>query len=474
MQQRRFYLKLVSIAFIMLLLFIPQVFLLDLVTERVGWREQAYQSIGQSWPGEQTIAGPVLILPYQRTYLNKEIVKDDDGKTREVARELMDNSALYLIPSKLAIQSNLDSSVRYRGIYQVPVYTNQLQVQGEFNTQTVIEFLKQNADNKIRWQAPYVAVMLRDQRGIARPPSLQWLDSTVAFQPGSELPGANTAAGMHAKLPALSLDQATTLTFAFNLELNGMRAMNFALLAEESTVKTSANWPSPSFNGELLPVSREINAQGFSATWQASSFSFNVSAALDQCKKGECGGLLDRAVGFSLMQPVDSYQQAERSVKYAILFIVLTFGVLILFELLKKLRIHPVQYTLVGFALLVFYLLLISLSEHLAFNWAYIAAAFASTALLTVYFSAILHNRRLGLLLGSGLILLYALLYGILQAEDNALLMGSVLIFTVLALLMLTTRHFDWYALTSGSAQNLQNNSAVSPHNVDSTCITPE
>lgn len=137
--------------------------------------------------------------------------------------------------------------------------------------------------------------------------------------------------------------------------------------------------------------------------------------------------------------------------KYALLFIVLTFGVLILFELLKKLPIHPVQYTLVGFALLVFYLLLVSLSEHLAFWLAYTTAGFASTGLLTLYFGSILHSRKLGLLLGSGLAGLYALLYMILQAEENALLMGSVLIFVVLAVLMLATRHFDWYALTAGN-----------------------
>jgi inner membrane protein len=169
---------------------------------------------------------------------------------------------------------------------------------------------------------------------------------------------------------------------------------------------------------------------------------------------------------------VDVYQQAERSVKYALLFIVLTFGVLVLFELLKQLRIHPVQYTLVGFALLVFYLLLISLSEHVTFALAYGVAGLASASLLTLYFGAILHSRKLGLLLGAGLAGLYGLLYVILQAEENALLMGSILIFAVLAVLMLTTRHFDWYALmgntstdtpSAASAQNLQKTSAVSP-----------
>ncbi|HRJ54250.1 MAG TPA: cell envelope integrity protein CreD [Candidatus Thiothrix moscowensis] len=447
MHNQRFYLKLALIAFLILFLLIPQAFMLGLVGERESWRYQAYQSIEQSWPGMQTLAGPLLTIPYQLTYNSKETVKDKDGKEREILREVTENRTLQLIPAQLDIQSQLESSLRYRGIYDVPVYASGLQVKGEFNTQPLLDLLAELKGQQIRWETPQLSVLVRDQRGIASPPSLQWNGSNIAFKPGSNLPG--TAAGMHARLPNIDLTQASRLPFAFKLELRGMRSMNFALLAENSAVQLAANWPHPSFSGELLPETREVNDAGFNAQWRASSFSYNVSGALAQCGKGDCSGLLERAVGFELIQPVDVYQQAERSVKYAVLFIVLTFVVLILFELLKKLRVHPVQYTLVGFALLVFYLLLISLSEHIAFLAAYALAASASTGLLTLYFGAILHSRKLGLMLGAGLAGLYALLYVILQAEENALLMGSVLIFAVLAVLMLATRHFDWYALTA-------------------------
>lgn len=450
MPNQRFYLKLAVIAFLILLLLIPQAFMLGLVGERASWREQAYQSIGQSWPGAQTLAGPVLAVPYQRTYNTRETVKDKDGKEREVLREATDEDTLYLLPSQLAIRSKLQSSLRYRGIYAAPVYASALQVTGEFNTQPLFDLLASNKDAQIRWKTPQLAVMVRDQRGVASPPALQWDGAPLAFQPGNGLPGGSSA-GMHAKLPDIGLTQPARLPFAFEMELRGMRSMNFALLADNSDVQLSANWPHPSFSGELLPETRDVTASGFSAHWKASAFSYNVSGALEQCGKGECAGLLDRAVGFDLLQPVDVYQQSERSIKYAALFIVLTFVALILFELLKKLRVHPVQYTLVGMALLVFYLLLISLSEHIAFLGAYAAAALASTGLLTLYFGAILHSRKLGLLLGAGLAGLYALLYVILQAEENALLMGSVLLFAVLAALMLATRHFDWYALAAGN-----------------------
>lgn len=450
MPNQRFYLKLALIALLIVFLLIPQAFMLGLVGERTSWRQQAYSSIEQSWPGMQTLAGPILTIPYQLTYNVKEQVKDPNGKEREVLREVTETDALYLIPNQLDIASKLQSSLRYRGIYDVPVYSSGLQVTGNFNTQPLLDLIATTKDKKIRWEKPQLSVMVRDQRGIAAPPQLQWNGASLAFKPGNNLPGS-ASAGMHALLPDIDTSQASQLAFAFELELRGMRSMNFALLAENSAVQLAANWPHPSFSGELLPETREITADGFNAQWKASSFSYNVSGALEQCRKGECAGLLERAVGFELIQPVDVYQQSERSIKYAALFIVLTFVVLILFELLKKLRVHPVQYTLVGFALLVFYLLLISLSEHVDFLQAYTVAALASTSLLTLYFGAILHSRKLGLMLGAGLAGLYALLYVILQAEENALLMGSVLIFAVLALLMLATRHFDWYALTAGN-----------------------
>jgi len=445
--KNNFYLKLGVIFGLILLLLIPRAYIGGVVYERQGWRQQAYDSIGQSWPGAQTLAGPLLVLPYVLTYHTKEKIIDGNRKEREIVKEATLSDALYLIPEQLHVTSELTSSERYRGIYQVPVYQSQVEVSGRFNTQPVLDLLARNKDNAIRFDKPQLSVLVRDQRGVVAPSTLTWGQIGVPFKPGGNLHDA--AAGMHAVLPALKLEPAAeSLPFAFKLELRGMRAMNFALLAEESDVSLKANWPHPSFTGQLLPETREIGKDGFSAIWRASSFSYNVSGALDTCRKGNCLALLDAAVGFDLLKPVDVYQESERSIKYAELFIVLTFVVLILFELLKKLRVHPVQYALVGTALLMFYLLLIALSEHIRFFYAYLIGALSCTALLTCYFGAILRSRRFGLLLGSGLSLLYAVLYVILQAEDYAMLMGSLLLFGVLAGLMLATRHLDWYLLT--------------------------
>ena len=472
MQHWRFYAKFAAIAFIMLLLLIPQAFIFSVVQEREGWREQAYQSIGQSWPREQTLVGPLLVLPYQVSRLSKERVVDANGKEREVIGEELVQASVVLMPQHLNVASQLETTLRYRGIYAVPVYSSQLQVKGAFDPQQVAEAIAKVQSEQVQWGKPYLSVAVSDQRGIVSAPTLQWVTGTVPFQPGSNLKGNEVEAGMHALLPVAKPQELTNLAFQFDLNLNGMRGMNFALLSRDTQIQQSANWASPSFMGEMLPSERKITSTGFNAVWRASAFSVNANEGLEQCQRGDCGNLTKHSVGVNLIQTVDVYQQAERSVKYALLFIVLTFGVLMLFELLKRLRIHPVQYTLVGFALLVFYLLLISLSEHMAFLMAYALAASASTGLLTLYFGAILRSRRLGWSLGAGLASLYALLYLILQAEENALLMGSLLLFAVLAVLMLGTRHFDWYALmgkttenqaNAESAQNLQKTSLVSP-----------
>jgi len=409
--------------------------MLDLVGDRILWRHEAYSAIERSWPGAQTVAAPVLVIPYHLVYSNQQ--EDKDKPVNEV---------LYLIPKQLTVRSTVQHSLRYRGIYAVPVYNSQVEVVGEFSNQALLELAANHQNAKISWGKPLLSVLVSDQRGIAAQPKLEWGGENLLFQPASHLPG--TEQGMNAPLPELPTQQASRLPFAFTLELHGMQALHFALVAENTDVQTSVNWPHPSFSGRLLPESHEINGQGFTARWRASSISFNVSGALERCRQGHCDSLLEPTVGFELVQPVDIYQQAGRSIKYAELLIVLTFVSLILFELLKKLRIHPIQYLLVGMALLVFYLLLMSLSEHLPFLYAYSAGAAACTVLLTIYFGGILRSSRLGLLLGLGLSVLYAALYVTLQSEGHAMLMGSVLTFVVLAVLMLVTRHVDWYVLT--------------------------
>ena len=261
--KQRFYFKLGIIFSLILCLMLPQSVMLGLVGERVGWRQQAYQSIEQSWPGVQTIAGPVLSIPYHLTYNAKEKIIGSDKKETEIIKEVTVHDVLYIIPKQLNIDSKLESSLRYRGIYGVPVYTNGVQVTGEFSTQPLLDLIAKNKDYKLRWEKPQLSVLVCDQRGIATPPILTWNGARIAFQPGGNLPG--TVAGMHVAVPDISQEQETKISFAFDMELHGMRSVNFALLSENTDVKLAANWPHPSFTGDLLPEKRDITDQGFTA-----------------------------------------------------------------------------------------------------------------------------------------------------------------------------------------------------------------
>ncbi|GAB6140920.1 cell envelope integrity protein CreD [Methylosoma difficile] len=448
--KQNFYLKLGVIFFLIMALMLPKAFMHGLIYERQNWLRQSFSSIEQSWPGPQTLGGPVITVPYQLTYQITETERGPEGEV-QVNREVTANELLYIIPKQLKINSQVDSSLRYRGIYGVPVFGSRTQMQGEFSDAALLEIINANKNGKISFGKPELSILLSDQRGVIAPPTLDWDGQKITFQPGSALP--KTEAGIHVALPNFDASQAKNHRFSIDLEVRGMRSVKFALLAEDTRLQLAGNWPHPSFTGILLPEQREVSEQGFSALWRASSFSYNVNHLLKNCRLSECPNLLQQTIGLDMIQPVDVYQQSERSIKYAELFILLTFMALILFELLKKVRIHPIQYTLVGMALLMFYLLLISLSEHLAFAVAYAIAATASTALLTGYFGGILGGSKLAWLLGAGLSGLYGALYVILQAEESALLMGSLLVFAVLAALMLSTRRFDWYALTNQTSR---------------------
>lgn len=443
----RFYLKLIAILALIFALLVAKSFISGLVSERQYFRQQAYNAIEQSWPGEQTVAAPLLVLPYKLIYNRVETITDTSSqKVVSVVKEVVDYEKLIISPSQLTINTELKHDIRYRGIYGIPVYSSHIRLNGEFNSQAILDESQKYKDKTIQWGTPILTLAVQDQRGINSPGELKWQNQTLPFQPSAGL--KDLEQGMHVKLPMPSTTEATKLVFSFELDLFGMKALKFAPLAQNAEIKASADWPHPSFIGTILPVSHDIQAQGFQATWRSSSFSFNTETIIADCETSSCANLLNASVGFELVQPVDIYQQAERCVKYAELFIVLTFTALILFELLKKLRIHPVQYTLVGMALLMFYLLLIAWSEQVAFKYAYGIGASACTLLLTCYFGAILKSVKLGLLLGVSLAVLYTVLYVILQSENNALLMGSLLTFALLSVLMLTTRHFDWYALT--------------------------
>ena len=433
---------------LVILLIIALEMISGIISERTTYRNEAKLSIARSWTGGQQIIGPILIIPYQEmvksTTWNKE-TKEEVIHTRQVHRKI------FLMPEDLEINSSANTEMRSRGMYKVPVYTALLNFKGQFSNKPLLSSLKENK-NIVGIGKPYLSVIITDIRGIPSRPALIWNQEETRFLSGSHVNGAPR--GMHAVLPAVNTDSEKNYPFTFALTLRGMENLSFAPLGMNTSVSLQSDWPHPSFTGGYLPEKHDESAVGFNAAWRVSSFSSDIKHHLEKCKKEKCNELLANTFGVALIQPVDIYQQSERSVKYGILFISLTFVAIIVFEIIKKLNIHPIQYLLVGLALAIFYLLLVSLSEHIAFHWAYLIATAASTALLCFYLTGVMRSFKQGLFFSFLITILYGILFVILRAEDFALLMGCLLLFAALALCMIITRHIDWYDLPARPLKN--------------------
>lgn len=448
---KRFVFKIVTIFLLMILLMIPLTMIEDVVSERSYFRDQASDSIAESWTGAQKVLGPVLVVPYTEQYEEKVWDENLKGYKEEMRTEA---KQLFILPEMVKIGGGLRSEERTRGLYTVPVYTADLSVAGVFSNERILKTATESKHD-LTWEKAYLTIVVSDTRGVVTQPKLNWAGSEVIFMSGSGI--AEQGNGMHADLGLLETSANQEYAFDFAVTLHGMETLEFAPVGNSTSVALKADWPHPSFIGRYLPEQREISDTAFTADWKISSFSSDMPRLMDKCRQGNCNPFMANTFGVSLVNPVDIYQQTERSVKYALLFIILTFVAFFLFEVMKELRLHPMQYLLVGMALTVFYLLLISLSEHVDFAWAYLGAALASSVLVGVYISAVLHSAKRAMAFTGVLWLLYAMLYAILRSEDNALLMGSLLLFGVLALVMMVTRKLDWYQISDQMArQGLQ------------------
>ena len=438
--------KLGAIALLILLLTIPLTMIGGLVNERQAQRDRVVEDIARSSSYRQQLTGPLLVLPY-RKLVRSWNTRPATGERYQEERE--QRGRLYFLPERFVLDGDIGTELRYRGIYQARLYRSSTRISGHFELPERFGIGEDFAD--YRFDAPFLAIGISDIRGIRNDLKVQLNGRSLGFQPGSAEP--LLGAGVHAPLPALDAGQAQRLEFAFDLELQGTGQLDITPVGRESRVALNADWPHPSFVGEYLPHEREVRADGFRARWQTSFFATNLEEALQQCVAGQgCEAFNARHFGVSFVDPVDQYLESDRAIKYALLFVVLTFAGFFLFELLQRLAVHPVQYGLVGLALALFYLLLLSLAEHLPFATAYLLAASACVLLIGVYVGHVLHGVWRGAGFAAGLAVLYAMLYALLSAEDYALLMGSLLVFGLLACFMLLTRKLDWYALGKPAA----------------------
>ncbi len=424
-------------------------FLLLLVLLRIGWvvserqdyQREAVASVGQSQAGAQTLLGPLLL----RSCTELWTVTSGEGKDRKVETQSSDR-LMVATPAQLDVSGALNQEARYRGLFKVNGYGGKLTLKAGWTNLSALQPRPVHEGGRMQCEPTRLMLADSDVRGL-RGAQLTVGTAKVLVRPGTTHPDYPN--GLHADLA--SMDEQQPLQLQLELDLAGTQTFAVVPAAASTQVHLRSDWPHPSFSGRFLPTSRVVNESGFDAQWKVSEL--GSSAASDVLERKAVSGIGGKATGpvdtleFSLIDPINPYVMSDRAIKYGLLFITLTFVCVGLVELLGGARVHPMQYLLVGLAQALFFLLLLSVSEHLDFGIAYAIAAAAVVGLLTHYGSAVLGGLRRGLMFGAGMALLYGVLYVLLTLEQAALLVGSALLFLLLAAVMMVTRRLNWYAL---------------------------
>lgn len=425
-----------AVAGLSLLLLIPLALVQGVISERNARHREVEREVADSSAGRQQLIGPLLVLTYKER-VETQTVDEKTGRTT-LHSKVCDRHRI-IVPRDLEVAGRVKVEPRQRGLYRTQVYRLEAELKGRF--QVPAEHRYPGAEDAVTPGPAYLVLGLSDRRGLLAQPSIQWEGRPLVFQPASGQRALVSA--IEAPLGLLESGRALAVPFTMSLDLLGSRHLSVAPVAGLTRMTLSGGWPTPSFQGRFLPLERKVGPQGFEALWQVNDLARDLDAILQHNGPGA------EAFGVDFIEPVNVYLQTERAVKYGILFVLLTLGGFFLFEVLRRLPIHPVQYGLVGLALGVFFLLLLSLSERLPFPLAYAIAAGACVLLLGVYLAGALRSWTQGGAFAAGVAVLYGALYGLLASEDNALLLGSVLLFALLGGVMLGTRSVDWYGFAA-------------------------
>ncbi len=424
------YFKIGGIVLIALLLLIPTGMIKSIIYEREQTQREAIDEVSEKWGGAQTLQGPVLTIPYTR------YVKEIDKATgKETLVQITER--LHVLPSKLDIQASVKPDRRHRGVYEIVVYNSALHVSGAF---TKLDFKDLEAKgHSFKFNEATLNAGIDDLRGIEKQIELNWEGKKLPFNPGVSNQDIFYS-GINAKVSISPTDD-HLYRFSFDIELKGSQQLYFTPVGKETDVVLNSDWQTPKFDGAFLPDQHKTDKAGFKAHWNI----LNLNRNYPQSWTGSSYKLRDSSFGVDLKLPVDNYQKSHRSIHYAILFIGLTFLVFFFIEIFQASGIHPIQYILVGIALVVFYTLLLSISEHIRFNYAFILSALATVALISLYVRAILRSLKMSLFIAGLLSMLYIFIFVIIQLEDLALLIGSIGVFIILCLVMYFSRKIDWY-----------------------------
>jgi inner membrane protein len=446
--------KLMSIGFLILILMIPTTWIESLIVERQSRAESVVKEISEKWSGEQTVSGPVLIIPFTK----RERI--DKGKDGIEIKEWMETA--YFLPNNLNVQSKVNSEVLYRGIFEAAVYQSDISMQSQFDKP---DFAKLNVEeNDVRWKEARLVVGINDLRGISKNPIITAGGIEKTSEPSNQI-GLSTQfhkspndsyEGEQAVVPyaqsfttengvVVPLQWTTAEDFKkdvlITLGLKGSTLLYFVPVGKTTHVKVEGAWPSPSFTGNFSPSKREVNEKGFVAEWDI----LHYNRPFSQQWIGDGQKLSGSEFGVKLLIPVGQYQKSMRTAKYGVLVILLTFVALFLVEIVRKVRIHPFQYILIGAALIIYYSLLLSFSEHVGYDIAYLLATIATVTLVSLYAITFLVTRKLVLIFSSFLAFFYTFIFVIIQMQDYSLLLGSIGLFLIISVIMYFSKNIRWY-----------------------------
>lgn len=447
-QKSKLLVKGVMILVLVLVLLVPTAFIANLIEEREARQQEAVQEVSSKWAGRQNLAGPVLVLPY-----TSFTPLDSAGKRQAQRKEA------FFLPDELTVDATINPQEKTRGIFKVILYDVQNKLTGRFDSLPLQKLQLDPAT--ILWNEAYVQVSLSDPKGLNEELRLKWKDQDLVF--AAAAPGIQGESRLVAPLRINDPTDVQQVRFSGQLHLNGAQSLYLTPVGRATTFKVSSTWPHPSFDGAILPQQSSVTNNGFTANWKSmahnrsfpqqwlhASFDTRVDYAPATKEKDEPQGpeaayqMGRDAFGVQLFVPVNGYQKTMRSIKYAVLCILLTFCAFFLVETANNRSVHPFQYALIGVALVLFYLLLLSFSEYIGFNWAYIIAALATATLIGWFVRGLLASGRLALILSMILVLLYTYVFTILQLQDYALILGSVGLFITLAVIMKYARKFQW------------------------------
>ncbi|GHD93838.1 cell envelope integrity protein CreD [Pseudocitrobacter faecalis] len=430
--------KIVTLIGTMLVLFIPLMVIRGLIVERADYRGEVEEAISRSTSGPQKLVGPLIAIPVTEMYTTLE-------NNHEVSQKR--TFIHFWLPESLMVEGNQNVEPRKVGIYEGQVWKTDVNIKAEFDTSRLESLNHAN----ITLGKPFMVMAVGDTRGIGvvNAPGLE--GTPLQVEPGTGIAGEPQ--GLHVKLPDFPFTP-KKFNLDFSLVLSGTGNFSVVPLGRNSELVLNSNWPHPNFIGDFLPVKREVSPTGFQARWQSSWFANNLGEQFADADKFASPDL--PSFNVAVATPADHYQLTDRATKYALLLIALTFTAFFVFEMLTGRRMHPIQYLLVGLSLVMFYFLLLALSEHIGFTTAWVAASLVGALMNGVYLQAVLKSWRSSLLFTLALLVLDGVMWALLRSEESSLLLGTGVLLMALCGVMFLTRNLDWYALGSPKAAGLR------------------